>query len=75
MHARIAILALAAVFLLMTGCVYHEHHDRSWDHYRGADRHYSAGHHKPAQHRQQVQKQPYHRQRGSERENRTRQYR
>ncbi|WP_372877333.1 hypothetical protein [Pseudomonas sp.] len=67
MLARISMLALAAAFLLMSGCAYHEYNDRGRDHYRGADRHYSAGHHKPARHRHEEQK------RRSDREARKRQ--
>jgi hypothetical protein len=75
MLARISMLALAAAFLLMSGCAYHEYNDRGRDHYRGADRHYSAGHHKPAQHRYEEQKYHYDKHRRSDRETRKRKHR
>jgi len=75
MLARISMLALAAAFLLMTGCAYHEYNDRSRDYYRGADRHHSAGHHKPSQHRYEEQKYQHNKHRRSDREARRRKHR
>ena len=72
MLARIAMLALAAAFLLMSGCAYHEYNDRGREHYRGADRHYSAGHHK---HRYEEQKYHYDKHRRSDRKARKRKHR
>jgi hypothetical protein len=60
MLARISILALTAAFLLMTGCVYHEYHDRDWDRYedqQGADRDQSERHHKSDRRRHEDQDQ------------------
>jgi hypothetical protein len=74
MLARISILALAAAFLLMTGCVYHEYHDRDRDH-RGEERHQSKGHHKSDRRRHEEQNQQYDKHRRSDREERYNQYR
>ncbi|WP_324733351.1 hypothetical protein [Pseudomonas paeninsulae] len=75
MLARLAMLALAAAFLLMTGCAYHEYNDRSRDHYRGADRHHVIGHHKPSQHRYEEQKYQHNTHRQPDREARKRKHR
>ncbi|WP_318950791.1 hypothetical protein [Pseudomonas sp.] len=75
MLARIAMLALAAAFLLMSGCAYHEYNDRSRDHYRGADRHYSIEHRQPGLHRYEAQKYRHDKHRRSDRETRKRKHR
>jgi len=51
MRTRISILALTTVFILMTGCAYHEYNGRGSGHYRNGDHHQSATNQKHRQHR------------------------
>ncbi|WP_154067008.1 hypothetical protein [Pseudomonas sp. CC6-YY-74] len=68
MLAGLSMLVLAAAFLLMTGCAYHEYTTSAGTITDGADRHHATGHHKPNQHPNEEQKCQHHKHRQPDRE-------